>query len=113
MPGDEHEPNMIPQPRHRGRWCWDHRGDPSPWNDLILFTDSPLVGLPPTPVRVVTVWGVLLRTVAPFPLVLGSMRRIGASARRRVGAQRAGIVATTEPFWAALIAIFVLGNAVT
>jgi drug/metabolite transporter (DMT)-like permease len=48
------------------------------------------------------VWGVLMGTVAPFLLVLGSLRRIGA--------QRAGIVGTTEPLWAALIGLALLGE---
>jgi drug/metabolite transporter (DMT)-like permease len=51
------------------------------------------------------VWGVLLGTVAPFLLVLGSLRRIGA--------QRAGIVGTTEPLWAALIGLALLGETFT
>ena len=76
-----------------------------PWDILMLPTDSPMVGFPPVPVWSIMLWGVLLGTVAPFLLVLGSLRRIGA--------QRAGIVATTEPLWAGLIAIFVLSEAVT
>jgi drug/metabolite transporter (DMT)-like permease len=48
------------------------------------------------------VWGVLMGTVAPFLLVLGSLRRIGA--------QRAGIVGTTEPLWAAIIGFALLGE---
>ena len=44
-------------------------------------------------------------TVAPFLLVLGSLRRIGA--------QRAGIVGTTEPLWAALIGLALLGETFT
>jgi drug/metabolite transporter (DMT)-like permease len=50
-------------------------------------------------------WGILLGTIAPFLLVLGSLRRIGA--------QRAGVVATTEPLWAGAIAIVVLGESLT
>ena len=57
---------------------------------------------PALPIWGIMLWGVLLGTVIPFLLVLGSLRRIGA--------QRAGIVATTEPLWAGLIAIFVLGE---
>ena len=76
-----------------------------PWDVLMLPTDSPMVGFPLVPVWAVMVWGVLLGTIAPFLLVLGSLRRIGA--------QRAGIVATTEPLWAGLIAIFVLSEEVT
>lgn len=57
---------------------------------------------PSLPIWGIMLWGVLLGTIAPFLLVLGSLRRIGA--------QRAGIVATTEPLWAGLIAIVVLGE---
>lgn len=76
-----------------------------PWDVLALPTDSPMAGFPPLPVWAVMLWGVLLGTIAPFLLVLGSLRRIGA--------QRAGIVATTEPLWAGLIAIFVLSETLT
>ena len=76
-----------------------------PWDVLALPTDSPMAGFPPLPVWAVVLWGVLLGTIAPFLLVLGSLRRIGA--------QRAGIVATTEPLWAGLIAIFVLSETLT
>jgi drug/metabolite transporter (DMT)-like permease len=48
------------------------------------------------------VWGVVMGTIAPFLLVLGSLRRIGA--------QRAGIVGTTEPLWAGLIGFLLLGE---
>lgn len=57
---------------------------------------------PSLPIWGIMLWGVLFGTIAPFLLVLGSLRRIGA--------QRAGIVATTEPLWAGLIAIVVLGE---
>lgn len=57
---------------------------------------------PSLPIWGIMLWGILLGTIAPFLLVLGSLRRIGA--------QRAGIVATTEPLWAGLIAIVVLGE---
>ena len=76
-----------------------------PWDVLLLPTESPMAGFPRVPVWGVMLWGVLLGTIAPFLLVLGSLRRIGA--------QRAGIVATTEPLWAGLIAIFVLSETVT
>ena len=49
--------------------------------------------------------GILLGTIAPFLLVLGSLRRIGA--------QRAGIVGTTEPLWAAIIGFVLLGETFT
>ena len=76
-----------------------------PWEVLGRTTGSPVAGFPGLPVWAIMVWGVLLGTVAPFLLVLGSLRRIGA--------QRAGIVATTEPLWAGVIAIFVLGEMLT
>jgi drug/metabolite transporter (DMT)-like permease len=57
---------------------------------------------PSLPIWGIMLWGVLMGTIVPFLLVLGSLRRIGA--------QRAGIVATTEPLWAGLIAIVVLGE---
>ena len=76
-----------------------------PWDVLGRATDSPMAGFPSLPVWALMLWGVLLGTVVPFLLVLGSLRRIGA--------QRAGIVATTEPLWAGLIAIFVLSETLT
>jgi drug/metabolite transporter (DMT)-like permease len=76
-----------------------------PWEVLGRTTESPVAGFPGLPVWAIMVWGVLLGTIAPFLLVLGSLRRIGA--------QRAGIVATTEPLWAGIIAIFVLGEMLT
>jgi drug/metabolite transporter (DMT)-like permease len=54
------------------------------------------------PVWLLAVWVVLLGTVAPFLLVVGSLRRIGA--------QRAGIVGTTEPVFATVVAYLVLGE---
>lgn len=48
--------------------------------------------------------GVAFGTVVPFLLVLGSLRRIGA--------QRAGIVGTTEPLWAFLLGSIILGEVV-
>jgi drug/metabolite transporter (DMT)-like permease len=74
--------------------------------DVLTITTEPLVsGGPGLPVWVLMVWGVLMGTVAPFLLVLGSLRRIGA--------QRAGIVGTTEPLWAALIGLALLGETFT
>ncbi len=73
-----------------------------PWSDLTVPTE-PLLGTGAAlPVWALMVWGVLLGTIAPFLLVLGSLRRIGA--------QRAGIVGTTEPLWAALIGLLLLGE---
>ena len=76
------------------------------WNfpfSILREMSEPLTStFPPLPIWGIMLWGVLLGTIAPFLLVLGSLRRIGA--------QRAGIVATTEPLWAGLIAIVVLGE---
>lgn len=73
-----------------------------PWATLAVtaapFTDAG----PGLPVWSLMAWGILLGTIAPFLLVLGSLRRIGA--------QRAGIVGTTEPLWAALIGLALLGE---
>ena len=44
-------------------------------------------------------------SVVPFVLVLMSLQRIGA--------QRGGILGTTEPVWAALIAFVLLGEIIT
>jgi len=79
------------------------------WNfpfPILNVTTEPLIdGGPGLPVWALMVWGVLMGTVAPFLLVLGSLRRIGA--------QRAGIVGTTEPLWAALIGLALLGETFT
>ena len=76
------------------------------WNfpfSILREMSEPLTSsFPSLPIWGIMLWGVLLGTIAPFLLVLGSLRRIGA--------QRAGIVATTEPLWAGLIAIVVLGE---
>lgn len=76
-----------------------------PWSDLTIATEPLLDGAPGFPIWALMVWGVLLGTIAPFLLVLGSLRRIGA--------QRAGIVGTTEPLWAAIIALLLLGETFT
>ncbi len=73
-----------------------------PWADLIVSTEPLLPSAPGLPVWALMIWGVLLGTIAPFLLVLGSLRRVGA--------QRAGIVGTTEPLWAALIGLALLGE---
>lgn len=79
------------------------------WNfpvDVMTTTAEPLLaGTPGLPVWVLMLWGIVLGTIAPFLLVLGSLRRIGA--------QRAGIVGTTEPLWAGLIALALLGETFT
>jgi drug/metabolite transporter (DMT)-like permease len=76
-----------------------------PWSALSVTAEPLLFDGPGPPVWSLMVWGVLMGTVAPFLLVLGSLRRIGA--------QRAGIVGTTEPLWAALIGLVVLGETFT
>jgi drug/metabolite transporter (DMT)-like permease len=76
-----------------------------PWAVLSYPTDPLVAGAPGLPVWSLMVWGVLLGTIAPFLLVLGSLRRIGA--------QRAGIVGTTEPLWAAIIGLLLLGETFT
>jgi drug/metabolite transporter (DMT)-like permease len=57
------------------------------------------------PVWVLIAWNVLLGTIAPFLLVLGSLRGLGA--------ERAGIVGTSEPLWAALLGALLLGELLT
>lgn len=47
----------------------------------------------------------IIVSVVPFVLVLMSLQRIGA--------QRGGILGTTEPVWAAVIAFVVLGEVIT
>lgn len=75
-----------------------------PW--AVLTQDGhPVAGGPGVPVWLLVAWTVLLGTVVPFLLVLGSLRRIGS--------QRAGIVGTTEPVWATLVAFWLLGETVT
>jgi len=76
-----------------------------PWG-LMGESLPPLVdGAPGLPVWVLVVWNVLLGTIAPFLLVLGSLRRLGA--------ERAGIVGTSEPLWAALLGALLLGELLT
>jgi drug/metabolite transporter (DMT)-like permease len=76
-----------------------------PWSALSVPAEPLLPDGPGLPVWALMIWGVLMGTVAPFLLVLGSLRRIGA--------QRAGIVGTTEPLWAALIGLALLGETFT
>lgn len=74
-----------------------------PW-DLVISTAPPLAGIT-LPVWALLAWMVLMGTIAPFLLVLGSLRRIGS--------QRAGIVGSTEPVWATVIAFVLLGETLT
>lgn len=73
-----------------------------PWPTLSVATEPLLSSAPALPVWALMAWGVVMGTIAPFLLVLGSLRRIGA--------QRAGIVGTTEPLWAGLIGFLLLGE---
>lgn len=72
-----------------------------PW-DLMGTTTSMLDGA----ITGIPVWSLVLLMIAvsvvPFVLVLMSLQRIGA--------QRGGILGTTEPVWAALIAFVLLGE---
>jgi len=73
-----------------------------PWGEL----DDPVEAfIPGLPVWLVMIYVIVLGTIIPFLLVLGSLRRIGA--------QRAGIVGTSEPVWAAILAMAFLGEALT
>jgi drug/metabolite transporter (DMT)-like permease len=49
--------------------------------------------------------GIVFGTVIAFLLVLGSLRRLGA--------ERAGIIGTSEPVWAAILALILLGEMLT
>ncbi|MFZ9986167.1 MAG: EamA family transporter [Candidatus Nanopelagicales bacterium] len=75
-----------------------------PWSILGTTTalfDGAVTGIP--------VWSLVILmiivSVVPFVLVLMSLQRIGA--------QRGGILGTTEPVWAAVIAFVVLGEVIT
>jgi len=76
-----------------------------PWTQLTVDTVPTSTGFPALPTWAVMVWVILLGTVIPFLLVLGSLRRIGA--------ERSGVVATTEPLWAGAIAVVMLGESLT
>lgn len=76
-----------------------------PWAVLSEDLDPLITGWPGFSVWILVLWNILLGTIAPFLLVLGSLRRIGA--------QRAGIVGTNEPLWAALLAFLLLGELLT
>ncbi|MBM3686981.1 MAG: DMT family transporter [Actinobacteria bacterium] len=75
-----------------------------PW-DLMSTTTSMLDGR----ITGIPVWSLVVITIAvsvvPFVLVLMSLQRIGA--------QRGGILGTTEPVWAALIAFVLLGEVIS
>jgi drug/metabolite transporter (DMT)-like permease len=75
-----------------------------PW-DLLSTTTTLFEGA----VTGIPVWSLVLLmivvSVVPFVLVLMSLQRIGA--------QRGGILGTTEPIWAALLAFVILGEVLT
>lgn len=73
-----------------------------PWQVLIVTAEPLMEGASGLPIWALMTWGVVMGTIVPFLLVLGSLRRIGS--------QRAGIVGTTEPLWAGLIGFVLLGE---
>lgn len=75
-----------------------------PWSTLATTTSLFDGAIHHVPVWLLVVLMVVF-TVVPFLLVLVSLQRIGA--------QRGGIVGTTEPLWAALVAFVVLGETIT
>lgn len=77
-----------------------------PW-ELVGGDALPVDGLGDTvwPVWAIVAWNVLLGTIAPFLLVLAALRILGA--------QRAGIVGTSEPIFAAILAAALIGEAVS
>ena len=82
----------------------------APWPsypfEVLTRTAAPMFpGAPGLPVWLIMAFGVAFGTVTPFLLVLGSLRRLGAA--------RAGIIGTTEPVWAAILAMAFLGEMLT
>jgi len=73
-----------------------------PWEVLKVSAEPLMDGTSGLPIWSLMTWGIVMGTIAPFLLVLGSLRRIGA--------QRAGIVGTTEPLWAGVIGFVLLGE---
>lgn len=73
-----------------------------PWDVLSVAAEPLMDGASGLPIWSLMAWGIVMGTIAPFLLVLGSLRRIGA--------QRAGIVGTTEPLWASVIGFVLLGE---
>ncbi len=76
-----------------------------PWEVLTRQAADPTTHFPDLPVWGIVLWGIVLGTVVPFLFVLGSIKRIGA--------QRASLVATSEPIWAAILGYLVLGEVLT
>lgn len=81
----------------------------APWWNFPWATLSTTTSLFDGAMANVPVWSLVLLMIAvsvvPFVLVLMSLQRIGA--------QRGGILGTTEPIWAALIAFVMLGETLT
>ena len=82
----------------------------APWNrfpfDMMSETAAPMrPGWPGLPIWLIMLIGIVFGTVISFLLVLGSLRRLGAA--------RAGIVGTSEPVWAGLLAVLFLGELLT
>ena len=82
----------------------------APWNrfpvDILTDTAAPMrPGWPGLPIWLIMAIGIVFGTVISFLLVLGSLRRLGAA--------RAGIVGTSEPVWAGLLAVLFLGELLT
>ena len=82
----------------------------APWNrfpvDVLTDTAAPMrPGWPGLPIWLIMAIGIVFGTVISFLLVLGSLRRLGAA--------RAGIVGTSEPVWAGLLAVLFLGELLT
>lgn len=79
----------------------------NPWTrfpfEQLTQTAAPMrTGWPGLPIWLVMLIGIVFGTVISFLLVLGSLRRLGAA--------RAGIVGTSEPVWAGILAMAFLGE---
>lgn len=82
----------------------------APWNrfpfETLTQNAAPMrPGWPGLPIWLIMLIGIVFGTVIAFLLVLGSLRRLGAA--------RAGIVGTSEPVWAGLLAMVFLGETLT
>lgn len=82
----------------------------APWTSfpfaILLEPGAPIgPGWPGLPIWLIMLIGIVFGTVIAFLLVLGSLRRLGAA--------RAGIIGTSEPVWAAILAMLLLGESLT
>lgn len=82
----------------------------APWTSfpfaMLLESGAPIgPGWPGLPIWLIMLMGIVFGTVIAFLLVLGSLRRLGA--------ERAGIIGTSEPVWAAILALILLGEMLT